>query len=206
MLILSLLSLISCKTSTKPSSNTSAVSAAPVASRPRSYVNLDGVKMVGSQPHAMVNHTAQPGGSFYLMKTRTPDDQYSWSPVIQYPSERTNMSNSMELVFPEGYDKDAHYCVMYRKDGQDIYSRPFALDQKSQAWVPSRTAEQDNSIAQKLHSAESDKNTTYTNKPVNKNEKGTKTTSGKKRKNTNSASGIFCSIFACMAIASAILL
>lgn len=206
MLILSLLSLIACKTSTKPSSNPTSAPAAPIAPKPRCYVNLDGVKMVGSQPHALVSHTAQPGGAFYLMKSRTPDDQYSWTPVIQYPSERTNIANNMELVFPEGYDKDAHYCVMYRKDNQDIYSRPFALDQKSQAWVPSRSAEQDNSIAQKLHGGESDKSATYTNKPVGKNEKGAKTTTGKKRKSTNSASGIFCSVFACMAVASAILL
>lgn len=195
MLFLTLLSLISAKPTASQGSGS-------VTGGDRPYVCLDGVRSVGSQPHALVRYNVQPGGTFYLMKNTDASNGKTWVPVSQYPTDKPMASHDFtELVFPENSDKNAHYCVMYKNGSQEIYSRPYTFNNQSAQWAPSRSVEQDDAIAA---CATGNKATTYTTKQLDKKEKTKGST--KKRSKTNSASGVCFGMFAGMAVICAVLM
>lgn len=211
MLFFSLLSLIVCKPSSKNSkggANPAVANKTETQSAPTSkcYLNLHDVKMVGTQPHAIISHNLQPGGSYALMKNYDSNNQNAWTMAHQYPADKTSNinNNHMELVMPEDFDKNAHYCVVYTNpNDQKSYSRPFKYTAETGTWAPSRTEEQDNMIAQKVGSNADGKGAKYTNKPLDsESKKGANT----KRSSKSSAAGTFCSIFAGLVVLSAILM
>lgn len=208
MLFLGLFSVLVAARSASNNKSEKNDSASANTGSPKYYVCLDGIKNTGSQPHALVRHNVPPGGSFFLMTNPDPANSTGWTPASQYRSDIAgNAHDFVELAFPDNYEKNQHYCVMYKNGDKAIYSRPYTYNSGSAQWAPTRSVDQDNAIA----AGTSNGSTTYTSKNLN-DKTGSKTGSSKSgskkssKKSKNSAAGIFCGACAGLVLATSILM